>query len=324
VKYRIYVYTVSGYIILEQSYNPLCPYCHCIDIEIFSKTFILTCICRSKFKQSKKVGTRSFILQYQQVVEQENRETSGVLFLTALDSQYSRVPLRDDHTTSTMGKRGQAYLKKSRKAAAGRQILNVHPKDELFCVLCGQPLAHSSLKKHPTNCKNYHPDSESDVSDDGGSNDDDDGKKAPTKESDKENKPPTKDSNDDVQQMTPQKLQYKTGNEDAVMPEDVPSPSIVKMIADAVLHIANPLGVNTPVDHFEYYNTAVPEDEVTVQLKQDLADSNARIAGKLDTEIARDAISSRSHPLMYHCIICTNFFRVDETDENVGREVEGR
>jgi hypothetical protein len=96
----------------------------------------------------------------------------------------------DEQTIFTsMGKRGEAFLKKPRKAAAGRQILNVHPMDVLFCVLCGQPLAHSSLKKHPTHCEKYKPDSESGSSDDGSSSGEE--KKPPFKESDEENKPPT-------------------------------------------------------------------------------------------------------------------------------------
>jgi hypothetical protein len=90
----------------------------------------------------------------------------------------------DEQTIFTsMGKRGEAFLKKPRKAAAGRQILNVHPMDVLFCVLCGQALAHSSLKKHPTHCEKYKPDSESGSSEDGSSSGDE--KKPPKGEREK-------------------------------------------------------------------------------------------------------------------------------------------
>jgi hypothetical protein len=54
-----------------------------------------------------------------------------------------------------MGKVGKATLLKSRKARVGRQVLNIHPHDQLFCSLCGQRLKHASLQNHPDNCPKY-------------------------------------------------------------------------------------------------------------------------------------------------------------------------
>jgi hypothetical protein len=54
-----------------------------------------------------------------------------------------------------MGKRGKAFFKLERKAPPGRQIINIHPLDLLYCSLCDQPLSHGSLYSHTKHCPNY-------------------------------------------------------------------------------------------------------------------------------------------------------------------------
>jgi hypothetical protein len=53
-----------------------------------------------------------------------------------------------------MGRRSETFLKLPREAAAGSQVLNISPKDKLFCCLCGQPLKLSTLGMHFARCRN--------------------------------------------------------------------------------------------------------------------------------------------------------------------------
>jgi hypothetical protein len=78
----------------------------------------------------------------------------------------------DNFIIFNMGKRGKIYLMKARKAPPGRQIINIHPNDKLFCALCHQPLQHSTLRSHRSRCQEYNSgDSDSGDDSDGDSDD---------------------------------------------------------------------------------------------------------------------------------------------------------
>jgi hypothetical protein len=47
-----------------------------------------------------------------------------------------------------MGKISVIKLAKGRKAKVNRQVLNLHPEDELYCALCGTHFTWTTVKHH--------------------------------------------------------------------------------------------------------------------------------------------------------------------------------